>query len=60
MLRTFSNEVSVGVVNYDIEGKIAIITLNRPGALNAINTELEQTFRDTLAKFRTIQSGLVS
>ena len=38
----------MGFIDYEVEGAVGIITINRPKALNALNadvlTELEQTF----------------
>lgn len=39
------------VLNYTKEGKIAILTLNRPEALNSLNTELLQAISDALVDF---------
>jgi 2-(1,2-epoxy-1,2-dihydrophenyl)acetyl-CoA isomerase len=37
------------VLRYDQTGAVATITLNRPDAMNALNTELKVALRDTLA-----------
>lgn len=42
----------MAVVEYRQEGRIAIITLNRPEALNALNAQLGRELRDVLVKFR--------
>jgi len=36
------------MIDYEIRGAIAIVTLNRPAARNAINAELEQALFDAL------------
>jgi 2-(1,2-epoxy-1,2-dihydrophenyl)acetyl-CoA isomerase len=36
-------------VQYDLSDGVATVTLNRPGAMNALNTELKVALRDTLA-----------
>ena len=40
------------VVDYRKDGKIAIITLNRPDVLNAINAELSQALSKAMREFR--------
>ena len=39
-------------VNYEKEGKIAIFTINRPEALNALNGEVREELNDALLDFR--------
>lgn len=40
------------VVLYEKRGRTVIITLNRPDAMNAINTEVRDGLRDSFTKFR--------
>jgi len=42
----------MAVVEYEKEGRIAIITLNRPDALNALNAQLRQELSDAMKDFR--------
>ena len=37
-------------VNYEVTRGVATVTLNRPDAMNALNTELKTALRDTLAE----------
>ncbi len=37
---TSDSETPAGAALYEVRGRVAIITLNRPGALNAVNAEL--------------------
>jgi len=39
-------------VNYEKEGRIAIFTINRPEAMNALNIETMQELRDAMMDFR--------
>ena len=39
-------------VNYEKEGRIAVITINRPEALNAINVEVGRELNDAMIDFR--------
>ncbi len=41
------------VLRYDVADAVATITLNRPEAMNALNTELKVALRDTLAAAAT-------
>jgi E-phenylitaconyl-CoA hydratase len=40
------------VVNYEKEGRIAIFTINRPEALNAISMQVAEELRDAIMDFR--------
>ena len=40
------------VVDYEKEGKIAIFTINRPEALNAVNVQVFQELHDRMVEFR--------
>lgn len=40
------------VINYEKDGKVVVITMNRPEALNAMNVELQQELHDRLVDFR--------
>ena len=42
----------MAVVEYEKEGRIAIITLNRPDALNALSAQLRQELNEAMADFR--------
>jgi enoyl-CoA hydratase/carnithine racemase len=42
----------MAVVNYEKEGRIAIMTLNRPEALNALSAELSAELREVMVDFR--------
>jgi E-phenylitaconyl-CoA hydratase len=42
----------MAVVNYEKEGRIAIMTLNRPEALNALSAELSAELREVMIDFR--------
>ena len=42
----------MAVVNYEKEGRIALITLNRPEALNALSAELSAELREAMVDFR--------
>jgi enoyl-CoA hydratase/carnithine racemase len=48
------------VVTYEKRGQVAYITLNRPRALNAINSELQQRLSDVLIEFRDEDEMLVA
>ena len=48
------------VVTYEKRGQVAYITLNRPRALNAINSELQQRLNDVLIEFRDEDEMLVA
>ena len=51
------------IVEYKKEGKIAIITLNRPEAYNAVDPELEQALGKALTDFRdddTLWVGIIT
>jgi len=42
----------VALIDYQKEGKIAILTINRPEALNAMNVQAAQELHDALVDFR--------
>lgn len=39
------------IINYEKEGRVAIFTINRPEAMNALNAEGMQQFRDRMLEF---------
>jgi len=39
-------------VDYEKEGRIAIFTINRPEALNALNTQVRQELNEAMIAFR--------
>src|SRR3954466_622896 len=47
-------------VRYELDGHIATITYNRPGALNAINLELRNDLNDAFARFRDEEEAWVA
>jgi enoyl-CoA hydratase len=43
--------MALNTLKTETRGRVAIITLNRPDALNALNSELLGELRETMAKF---------
>ena len=43
----------MAVLNFDVQGHVAIITLNRPEAMNAFSQELVSAFADAITRFET-------
>jgi enoyl-CoA hydratase/carnithine racemase len=49
-----------GTVLYQLDGRVATITYNRPDALNAINGELRRDLNDAFARFRDDEGAWVA
>jgi enoyl-CoA hydratase/carnithine racemase len=47
-------------VGYELDGRIATITYNRPGALNAINADMRAGLNDAFARFRADEDAWVA
>ena len=41
-----------GTVRYDLDGRVATITYNRPEAMNAVNAEMRRDLNEAFARFR--------
>ena len=47
-------------VLYDLDGHVATITYNRPGALNAINGEMRRDLNDAFSRFRDEEEAWIA
>ena len=51
-LRIALRRETLMIIDYKKEGRLAIFTINRPEALNAINVQAARELHDALANFR--------
>jgi enoyl-CoA hydratase/carnithine racemase len=49
-----------GTVRYELDGRVATITYNRPGALNAINGEMRRDLNEAFSRFRDEEDAWVA
>jgi len=47
-------------VTYELEGHVAVITYNRPEAMNAINAEMRRSLNEAFARFREEEEAWVA
>jgi enoyl-CoA hydratase/carnithine racemase len=55
-----TNDDVSDTVLYDLDGHVATITYNRPGALNAINGEMRRDLNDAFSRFRDDEDAWIA